>query len=306
MYFNKNSYQIFDDVMWDLLNNPKAPDCFGIILGGNGKGKSNCGQAIGYDLDKTFGIERIVFEKIEWDLLKPKLKRGNIVVFDEGINFFFSRNAMTTDTKESVQEMVKIRSMGLWILVCIPNLRLLDWYIKGDRPHFIIQTNSPKFKLWSFMENENQTEEEAYVKLQTILKFGLNSVEPDFKGKWNKVNGIKWEKYEEKKRIHQIGTQKNIKIIKIKLAAKEERRNCWTFRDIAEEKGVIVETVRRKVHRFVPKKYIKLDFDGKYLIKPKGKAILDKKWNERLKRKYRRKRRRKRPFGQTLKKKKRR
>lgn len=306
VYLSKKSFEIFDDVMWDLKNNPKSPDAFGLIVGGNGKGKSNFGQAVGYDIDEKFGIEKIIFEKTEWELLKPKMKRGYVVVFDEGINIFFSRNAMTTDTKESVQEMAKIRSMGLFILVCIPNLRLLDWYIKSDRPHFIVRTNSPKFKLWSFMENEEQTEEEAYAKLQILLKEGFDSVEPDFIGKWSKVDGERWEKYEEKKRIQQIGDQKNIKIIKMKLKAKEERKNIWLVKDMSEKYGICKSTVHKYIDKFVPKKEMRMDLKGRKGTTMKGETIFEKKYNKLIKNRYKQKRRKKhfkRPICQSLKRK---
>ena len=204
-YLDKKSFQVFDDVIWDLKENPKSPDAFGIIIGGTGKGKSNLGQAIAYDVDEKFNTGRIIFQRLEWDMLKSRMKRGEVVIFDEGIDFFFSRNAMSSDTKEMVQEMAKIRSMGFFLLLCIPSLRLLDWYMKGERPHFIIKCNSPYFKLWSFIDNGEQSEEKAEIKLQTLLKLGPNSVKPDWKGTWSPVQGIRWDKYEAKKREHQTG-----------------------------------------------------------------------------------------------------
>ena len=253
-----------------------------VVVGGNGKGKSNFAQAVGYDLNSDFSDERAIFGKTEWELFKFKAKRGMWMIFDEGIDWFFSRDSMTFGSKENVKDMAKIRSMGLGIMVCIPSLKLLDWYVKEERPHIIVRVNSPKFELWSFMDNDEQTEEEADVKLQTLIKYGFDSVSPDMEGTWSPVDGARWEAYEKKKRNHVVGSEKSIKIIKAKLESQAVTKECWTLRDIQEEKNVSDATARKYVKLLVPKSYWFYDFNGVIMVRQKGKAILDRKWKAKL------------------------
>lgn len=107
----------------------------GIVCGDVGCGKSIKAQHWGFFIDPTIDIARICFNKDEFieSVVKNKKK---VIIADEGISLFFSRNSMTKDGRLIAEIMDQIRQKNLCVLICVPKATSIDWNIL-DAANFI-------------------------------------------------------------------------------------------------------------------------------------------------------------------------
>lgn len=97
----------------------------GIIWGGVGCGKSVWAQHFGYTIDPTLDVSRVCFDKDEFvDAVLGAKKQ--VIIADEGIAIFFSRAAMTKESRLVQELMAQIRQKNLCVLICVPNLLSID------------------------------------------------------------------------------------------------------------------------------------------------------------------------------------
>lgn len=113
--------------------NANALDFFGVVTGKHGLGKSNLAKLLAFWVDLYFNNKKLFMKIPEWNRNKKRLKQGDAIIFDEILNFAFSRRSMTDEQIEFVREFSEIRCKGYFIMACIPNLQFLDKYFKGTR-----------------------------------------------------------------------------------------------------------------------------------------------------------------------------
>jgi len=117
--------------LWDFCQRAKQKihtedtQVLGVIYGQVGCGKSVLAQHIGYAIDPTLETSRICFTKDEFMRAVVK-SRKQVIIADEGIAIFFSRAAMTKDSRLISEFMAQIRQKNLCILICVPNLLTVD------------------------------------------------------------------------------------------------------------------------------------------------------------------------------------
>lgn len=97
----------------------------GIIWGGVGSGKSLFAQKLGYTIDRSLNIDNVCFNKDEFINAVLSSKR-QVVIGDEGISLFFSRNVMTKEGRLMAEIMDQIRQKNLCVIICIPKLLNID------------------------------------------------------------------------------------------------------------------------------------------------------------------------------------
>lgn len=99
----------------------------GIFWGAVGCGKSVAAQHWGYVIDPTLENQqsRVCFDKDEFINAIIKNKQ-NVIIGDEGISLFFSRNAMTKDGRIMSEIMDQIRQKNLCVFICVPKLLNID------------------------------------------------------------------------------------------------------------------------------------------------------------------------------------
>lgn len=103
----------------------------GVLWGKVGCGKSLRAMHMAYAMDPTLdetAISRVCFDKEEF--INAVLdNRKKVIIADEGISLFFSRAAMTKESRLMQEMMAQIRQKNLIVLICVPELLSLDWLI---------------------------------------------------------------------------------------------------------------------------------------------------------------------------------
>ena len=135
-----------DRVAEDVRNSvAKEYDTIGIIIGKVGSGKSNLGVDVCKSCDPTFTLEeRYVFDLLpfmkwlyeHWNELKP----GMAFLMDEAVNISNNREWQSQVNINFGKFLTMFRSLGLILIMIIPEKRRLDNYLReGQRTRFIME-----------------------------------------------------------------------------------------------------------------------------------------------------------------------
>lgn len=111
----------------------KDLDWINIIVGGEGIGKSTLAIIVCMLFDSKFSVDNIVFSTEELVEQIKKSYPGMAILIDEGALMFFTRDAMSKETKRGVRIMTGIRGYNLFLIVNIPNFWILDKYMREHR-----------------------------------------------------------------------------------------------------------------------------------------------------------------------------
>lgn len=109
-----------------------------VLCGRERTGKSNMAMWLAKQLDPAFNEDRMCFSAQELMQKAEKLPPGSAIVLDEAIKGGFGRDAMAGDNKDLAKFLVVCGTLNLHIIVCFPNLRFLDSYIKDHRANWFI------------------------------------------------------------------------------------------------------------------------------------------------------------------------
>jgi len=117
----------------------------GVIYGGVGCGKSVFAQHFAYAIDPTLDISRVCFNKDEF-VSAVLDSRKQAIIADEGISLFFSRAAMTKDSRIMQELMAQCRQKNLCLLICVPNLLTVDSLIL-EAANFAVEVSETRQKI---------------------------------------------------------------------------------------------------------------------------------------------------------------
>lgn len=110
----------------DKIQDPQEDNqMLGAFWGKVGCGKSLTAQHFAYIIDPTLSISRICFNKEEFINAVLDNKR-KVIIGDEGISLFFTRNVMTKDGRLMSEIMDQIRQKNLCVFICVPKLLSID------------------------------------------------------------------------------------------------------------------------------------------------------------------------------------
>lgn len=116
-----------------------------VFDGPEGSGKSTAAQRLAKRIEEANGnvydpeVQTIfTFEDFEavWD---PNMRK-RVFVFDEGMNMFFSREAMQGNQKKIIKLFSQIRQCNHTLIICLPNFHWIDKYLRESRVHFRLYT----------------------------------------------------------------------------------------------------------------------------------------------------------------------
>lgn len=118
-----------------------------LIVGETGSGKSYSALSVAESLDKDFTVDRCVFRATDFMNLinKAKLKKGNVILWDEvGIemdarNFWSISNKLISYTLES------FRYMNLVLILTVPSLSFVDSKLR-KLVHYLVETKRVDIK----------------------------------------------------------------------------------------------------------------------------------------------------------------
>ncbi len=184
--------QISDD--WDLI---------GVCDGIEGSGKSHIIQQLLWIWDNTFNIENIVYNPKKLSELIDASEH-KAIMYDEAFSGLAGKSAMHTENIELISVFTKCRYKRNIIILCIPNISLLEPYIRFHRVRFLIHV---VVKKPATMAGDL---ERGYFKFYTESKkndllttrnqmFDYETVKPNFIGKFEKFWCIDSKEYEKKK-----------------------------------------------------------------------------------------------------------
>jgi hypothetical protein len=250
-------------------------DWITLLIGKERSGKSAIAQQMGYHIDPTLDVSRIVFTSEEFDRAVRKAKNGQCIIFDEGIEGFFTKEAMSYATKSLNKLLAIIGYKHLFIIIILPSWKMVEGLLK-DRLKLMIRVYPKRdgmhlkrgfydfFSVRSIRKiyTDNATK-------QVIFPY------PDYKGTFADINTIPelkklWKDYNEKK--HRFGSvQRNEEVWKRSMKNAEEMKKAFTLRDIATINNTKIGTVRQWVYRnkIFPKKALFKDIFGELRISKK-------------------------------------
>ena len=179
-----------DNVRKRLLE--KDQDFVLVVDGREGVGKSSLALHIATYFDPKFNVDKICFNISDFKKQLFKSKRGGCILIDEGALLAMSRNAMTSDNREFMKIMTICRKFNQLIIICIPNINIIDSYIRNHRVAALVRvTKLARYAIYSKK------------KLNSVRKHPHSSKliypRPNIRESFPKFNGELWPKYLKKK-----------------------------------------------------------------------------------------------------------
>jgi len=116
----------------------KNRDWVSVVDGQEGEGKTTFAVNYCAWISPTFTLDNVCFGYNSFLLNLKDSKPGDSIQADEGANFLFSREAMNSDTRDSIKVFTQVRYKRNHIAVLIPNFHILDSYLREHRVKSLI------------------------------------------------------------------------------------------------------------------------------------------------------------------------
>lgn len=107
---------------------PKNWDCFGIIHGREGSGKTTLATQICYQLDPKFSVEKIVWTIEQFDQAIDNAEDESAILWDEAITGARANQHADSISQKIISKLTMIRKKKLKIIICFPYLYMLNKY----------------------------------------------------------------------------------------------------------------------------------------------------------------------------------
>lgn len=121
-----------------------------VITGRERIGKSTLALQIAKYVDPDFTSKQVVFDIPQLYEQVYKLKKGQVVIIDEGATAFFARDAMSSDVRDGVKLLTVMGERNLLVLLCVPSFFIVDKYIREHRVAGMVKvTKRGRFKYYS-------------------------------------------------------------------------------------------------------------------------------------------------------------
>ena len=256
----------------------KEFDCVIVICAdktGVGVGKSTlamlCCAYVAKKLGKKFTPEYIIFDTMDYRLLERRLKPMSCIQFDEAIDVFFSRDAMTKNQRTMTMKFAKIRQQSHFIVLCIPSILMLSKWFRGTgqtRTNAIFRClDRGTYKAYGKASGRINR-----IKIDTPNNRVLWP-RADYTGRWRKFPKSHpfYKAYINKKNKYLKHADDNPKVIRAIHKEKKRLQNTFTVADMAEIKQVDKQTVYTWIRGgYFAKGSVWKDLTGKVRIKEKA------------------------------------
>ena len=173
-------------------NVKKDYDAFILYVGREGSGKSTLAMQDAIYLDESFTVARVVFNAEQFVEAVTKADKYQAIVFDETMGYLSSRGSMSKFNRTLIKVMAEMRSKNLFILMCIPNFFMMDWYVAEHRTTGLIHI----YERGKFQSYDYPTKKKLYI---LGKKMHAYCVRGNFYGCFPKCFPVDKEKYEVKK-----------------------------------------------------------------------------------------------------------
>lgn len=182
-------------------NVKKKYDAFILYVGREGSGKTTKACQDALYCDETFNLDRVVFSLEQFKRVIKIAKKNQAIVFDETMGYLSNRQSTSRFNRELIKIMSEIRSMQLFVFLCIPNFFVMDWYVGLHRTTGLIYV----YQRGRFGSYDYPTKKELWIKGRKTYSY---NVPPNFVGRFVKFFPFSWDEYEKKKQeaIHKYRT----------------------------------------------------------------------------------------------------
>lgn len=252
-------------------------DFFGLVLAREGDGKSTWALEAASYVDDDFNINQIIMDEKDWFKIKSKLKKGMAIVFDEGSEVAFSREAMKREQRDLMKELTQIRGVGLFMLMCISDIRNADRFIR-ERRAFAIFYIPKRGELWCYrLFGKNPMDEKEITKIKKALLNG-EFPKPHYRNHFKPLDNPLWNNYWKYKKHPFMKKERESKLVR-RMREKIEKKmeGSADTNDLRKIYKISFPTVYRWIKKYVAKKYIFKDYHGRVRITKNGIMMLDKK-----------------------------
>lgn len=191
-------------------------------------------------------------------------ERYGAICLDEAVGLLFTRKAMSSTNIEIVQAMATCRYKNLFFVFCIPELGMIDAYMRVHRPRGLIRIlDRGTFAFYSQKKIAQIKRDEG----TRMMKWP----EANFIDKFPPLNGNLWKDYLKKKEAF-ISTSRSEKVWKKKLQIEEKMKKSYTLRDIATMHGFKIKTLTYYFYstNLFPKREVFKDMFGNNRITERG------------------------------------
>lgn len=178
----------------------KDKDCFIVVDGKEGAGKSTLALQLGKYVDPTLDLNRIVFTAEAFRDAVFKAKKGQVVIFDEAFTGLSSRAALSGVNRALVSLMMQMRQKNLMVIMVLPTFFLLDKYAALFRSKALIHVYENKGIRGYFRLYNEQKKKMLFLLGKKDYSYGFKAARTNFKGRFYGKFSIGDEKVEEKYR----------------------------------------------------------------------------------------------------------
>jgi len=234
--------------IWKEVNN-SDDDYVEIITGQEGSGKSTLAKQKAAVVDPTFETSRIFNDPkklFQWLLDNQGKTKGKAIQIDEGNLFLFSRQAMRKDNVDVVKLFTIVRQANLYILICVPNIKTIDTYIKEHRAKSWVRIIK---KHEGFMYYNKKALNMVVNLLKKGKTIGQCRIPYDcfYSGSWNNempyINNLRGESY---KNLKDDAYKEFLKDCVDK--ASENKSTFVSVSDVSKELGLGLSTINKHIH----------------------------------------------------------
>jgi hypothetical protein len=207
-------------------------DCFSLIEGKVGTGKSNLASLLCLYMDKTFTPERCIYRdwhywRIKHNLTKNLNKdidccRGKAINIDELRRILHAKNSLSPDAVAIEKDLGDIRALGLFITACIDDVKSVMRYVRDTRIDLWFYTRRRGevwvYKLYTTAKDKPKAERRiAYIK--KMLCSGIHPYTPyKMYIKPLPKNSTYWIKFKQREMRYKgsaAESKENIKLVKL-------------------------------------------------------------------------------------------
>jgi len=162
----------------------KDKDCFLVVDGNEGSGKSTIALQIGKYVDPSLNLNRVVFSPEDFRDAILKAKKGQCVIYDEAFTGLSSRASLSMINKVLISLTMQMRQKNLFIIIVLPSYFMLDKYIALFRARALIHVFESKGRRGYFRLYNRKLKKMLYLVGQKTYSYNTKLVRTYFKGRF--------------------------------------------------------------------------------------------------------------------------
>ena len=162
--------------------NTKDRDYVLLVDGEEGSGKSVLAMQIGYYIDPTLCLDRVVMNGTDFMNAIKGAGKGQCVIYDEAYSGLSSRGSLSEINNLIVSLMTEMRQKNLFVIVVLPSFFILDKYVSLWRSRSLVHCYFKNGNRGRYIIFNKSLKKVLYMKGKK--EFSYRVVKSRFKGKF--------------------------------------------------------------------------------------------------------------------------